>query len=214
MRMKEGGKSFKKCLMTSAPFSWPCLVSWEERFNLLSDRRCLSPTCHALHCIPTNSGQPRTSSHGYSEWVLDPIILTFKSPSTLRDNYEMPSGFQGGSDGKEFTCNAGDGGLISGWGKIPWRRKWQPTPVFLPGKSHGQRNLAGFHPEESQDYKSVRYSPQGHKSTEHKWVTKQQQWNALENFVENFACNGKLHWLVSKGNCNWKGVCLCLPWNP
>ena len=28
-------------------------------------------------------------------------------------------------------------------GKIPWRRKWQPTPVFLPGKSHGQRSLAG-----------------------------------------------------------------------
>ena len=30
-------------------------------------------------------------------------------------------------------------------GKIPWRRKWQPTPVFLPGKSHGQRNLATVH---------------------------------------------------------------------
>ena len=27
--------------------------------------------------------------------------------------------------------------------KIPWRRTWQPTPVFLPGKSHGQRSLAG-----------------------------------------------------------------------
>ena len=27
-----------------------------------------------------------------------------------------------------------------------WRRKWQPTPVFLPGKSHGQRNLAGYSP--------------------------------------------------------------------
>ena len=26
-------------------------------------------------------------------------------------------------------------------GKIPWRRKWQPTPVFLPGESHGQRSL-------------------------------------------------------------------------
>ena len=26
----------------------------------------------------------------------------------------------------------------------PWRRKWQPTPVFLPGKSHGQRTLAGY----------------------------------------------------------------------
>ena len=29
-------------------------------------------------------------------------------------------------------------------GKIPWRRKWQPTPVFLPGKSHGQRRLADY----------------------------------------------------------------------
>ena len=31
-------------------------------------------------------------------------------------------------------------------GKIPWRRKWQPTPVFLPGKSHGQRSLMGCSP--------------------------------------------------------------------
>ena len=30
--------------------------------------------------------------------------------------------------------------------KIPWRRKWQPTPIFLPGKSHGWRNLAGYSP--------------------------------------------------------------------
>ena len=28
--------------------------------------------------------------------------------------------------------------------EIPWRRKWQPTPVFLPGKSQGQRGLAGY----------------------------------------------------------------------
>ena len=31
-------------------------------------------------------------------------------------------------------------------GKSPWRRKWQPTPVFLPGKSHGQRSLKGYSP--------------------------------------------------------------------
>ena len=42
-------------------------------------------------------------------------------------------------------------GLDPWVGKIPWRRKWQPTPVFLPGESHGQRSLAG-------------YSPWGHKS--------------------------------------------------
>ena len=32
-------------------------------------------------------------------------------------------------------------------GKIPWRRKWQPTPVFLPRESHGQRSLAGYSPK-------------------------------------------------------------------
>ena len=31
-------------------------------------------------------------------------------------------------------------------GKVPWRRDWQPTPVFLPGKSHGQRRLAVYIP--------------------------------------------------------------------
>ena len=30
--------------------------------------------------------------------------------------------------------------------KIPWRRKWEPTPAFLPGESHGQRSLAGYSP--------------------------------------------------------------------
>ena len=30
--------------------------------------------------------------------------------------------------------------------KIPWRRAWQPTPVFLPGESHGHRNLEGYSP--------------------------------------------------------------------
>ena len=39
------------------------------------------------------------------------------------------------ADGKESTCNAGDMGSIPGLRKIPWRRAWQPTPVFLPGES-------------------------------------------------------------------------------
>ena len=43
-------------------------------------------------------------------------------------------------------------------GKIPWRRTWQPTPVFLPGKSHEQRSLVG-------------YSPWGHKKSD---ITDQQ----------------------------------------
>ena len=35
---------------------------------------------------------------------------------------------------------------LGGEGSIPWRRKWQPTPVFLPGESHGWRSLAGYSP--------------------------------------------------------------------
>ena len=55
-------------------------------------------------------------------------------------------GFPGGSDSKESACNAGDLGSIPGLRRSPWRREWQPTPVFLPGKFHGQRNLAGYSP--------------------------------------------------------------------
>ena len=55
--------------------------------------------------------------------------------------------FQGGAVIKDPPDNAGDPGSIDRWvGKIPWRRKWQPTPVFLPGESHGQRSLVGYSP--------------------------------------------------------------------
>ena len=44
-------------------------------------------------------------------------------------------------------ANAGDRCRFDPWvGKIPWRRKWQPTPGFLPGESLGQRSLAGYRP--------------------------------------------------------------------
>ena len=48
--------------------------------------------------------------------------------------------FPGGSEVKASACNAGD------LGSIPWRRKWQPSPVFLPGESHGRRSLVGYSP--------------------------------------------------------------------
>ena len=50
---------------------------------------------------------------------------------------------------KNLPANAGDtggAGSISKVRKIPWRRKWQPIPVFLLRKSHGQRCLAGYSP--------------------------------------------------------------------
>ena len=52
----------------------------------------------------------------------------------------------GSLGGKESTCNVGDPGSIPGLGKIPWRRKGQPSPVFLPVKSYGQRSMVGYSP--------------------------------------------------------------------
>ena len=49
--------------------------------------------------------------------------------------------------GKELTCQGRrcKGLLVHPWvGKIPWRWKWQPTPVFLPGGSHGQEGPGGL----------------------------------------------------------------------
>ena len=52
-------------------------------------------------------------------------------------------GFPGGSDSKESACRP----KLDPWvGKVLWRRKWQPTPVFLPGEFHGQRSLMGYSP--------------------------------------------------------------------
>ena len=54
--------------------------------------------------------------------------------------------FPGGSDGKASAYNVGRPRFNPWVRKIPWRRKWHPTPVLLPGKSHGLRSLVGYRP--------------------------------------------------------------------
>ena len=49
-------------------------------------------------------------------------------------------------NGKESACRSRKPRFDSLVGKIPWRRKWQPTPLFFLGKSHGQRSLVGYSP--------------------------------------------------------------------
>ena len=57
-------------------------------------------------------------------------------------------GFPGGSVVKNLPVNAGDVGLIPTSGRSPGgkKKKWQLTPVFLLGESHGQRSLVGYSP--------------------------------------------------------------------
>ena len=75
--------------------------------------------------------------------------------------------FPGGSDGKASAYNARDLGSIPGFGRFPWRKKWQPSPVLLPRKSNGRRILVG-------------YSPWGHKESDMtEWLHSPTAWTGL-----------------------------------
>ena len=76
------------------------------------------------------------------------------------DRLILLGGFPGSSAVKNPPANAGD------MGSIPGEEKWQPSPVFLPGKSCGQRGLTG-------------YCPWDRKRVEYDLVTKQQQISML-----------------------------------
>ena len=78
-------------------------------------------------------------------------------------------GFPGVSIVQNLPVCVGDSGLIPGSGRSPGE-KWQPTPVFLPGKSHGQRSLAG-------------YRPWGLKRVRHDLVTKQTRLEGIKGML-------------------------------
>ena len=73
-------------------------------------------------------------------WVEDLVTLHLMLFIWLRTY------FPGGWDGKSVCLQCGRPGFDPWVRKIPWRRKSQPTPVFLPGKSHGRRSLVGYSP--------------------------------------------------------------------
>ena len=101
--------------------------------------------------------QPRHRNKLSSDRQIDKkyVIYTYIYLLYIWSHVDFPCG----SDGKESACIAKNPGFDLWFGKIPWRREWQPTPVFLPGKSHGQRILVG-------------YSPWGHKESDIiEWLT-------------------------------------------
>ena len=67
--------------------------------------------------------------------------------------------------GKEFAwqCRRGKRCRLNPWvRKTPWSRKWQPTPVFLPGESQGRRSLVGYSPwglKELSEFSTVYFDP-------------------------------------------------------
>ena len=84
-----------------------------------------------------------TPDQSFGERYLGPVVCIFLCL------YVCVQGLHRCARVKNPPANAGDikRRRFNPWvGKIPWRRAWQPTPIFLPGESHGQRSLAGYSP--------------------------------------------------------------------
>ena len=123
-RFKKLGTSIEVCF----PFMRQCTCSWVSRK--------VSWLCAI--CLP------------------DTGFIYFGAPPSLRVlsvcmwSGLVCQGFPGGTSGKEPVCQCRrhKGRRFDPWvEKISGRRAWQPTPVFLPGESHGPRNVAGYGPK-------------------------------------------------------------------
>ena len=114
-------------------WSWGCspktnfFLSREPQFFLLK------PSTDWLRCtnfIDSNLLYLK-STLSMSRWHISKVSLYSGPPMWL--------------SGQEFTWQCRRVRFYPWFRKFPWRRKWQPIPVFLPGKSYGQRGLMGYH---------------------------------------------------------------------
>ena len=102
---------------------------------------------HPKEVIGEREVTMRTQTLGNSQksrgeyWTCHKMKVGDLSKFLFQSQRRLIVGFPGGSDGKDSPA------MQDPWvGKIPWRRKWQPTPVILPGEFHGQRSLADCSP--------------------------------------------------------------------
>ena len=121
------------------------IVRW--KWNLVTVRvtqSCPDPCKHMDYTV-----------HGILQArILELVAFPFSRGSSPPRDHIQASHIAGGffttwatreaPDGKVSACFAEAPGFDPWEGKIPWRRKWQPPPVFLPGEFHGQRSLTGY----------------------------------------------------------------------
>ena len=144
---------------------------WETSLHFISQQN-FTGEIYFLHFWRLGSPRPKCqqtcclvrSCFLDNRWPSFHWIFTWWN-GTLWDSFYIralsPLGLPWWLTGKESACKCSRHKFNPWVGKIPWRRKWQHIPVFLPGKSHGQRRLVG-------------YSPWGHR-VRHNLATKQQQ---------------------------------------
>ena len=133
-----GRQHFSDTLVTKMDLSlvWKrSKALWTTDLNLLSSLLKPSKLHTSSSLVKGQQGfsdcfHAKSQLPGYPDWVLTHIVTLL--PWWL--------------SGKTSACHCRRCWFDPWVGKIPWRRKWQPTPVFLPGKLHGQRSLAGYSP--------------------------------------------------------------------
>ena len=121
------------CIFWSVPF----LIRWLLCYLYILEIKSLSVTLFA----------GIFSQHVDCVFILSVVPFAVQKLSSLIRSYllvfafiSFAVGFPGGSDGKESTGRPG----FDPWvGKIPWRRTWQLTPIFMPGESQGLRGPVG-----------------------------------------------------------------------
>ena len=147
-----------------------CLTLWDPM-----DTRLLRPwdflgksTGVGCHFLLQGTSLPRDRTQVshivnrcFTIWATREANLHFAFEANSNSTLSRPLGFPDGSMVKS-ACQYRRCRFDPWVGKILWSRKWQPTLVFLPGKSHWQRSLVG-------------YSQWGSQSIRHNWMTKQQQ---------------------------------------
>ena len=144
---KESGQQLEGPAGRAAGAGWPkrsLAAAWAKpaACSPLTVRVLLSHPgpCWAPRCLQTSPPAPSPSANSDQP----PPNTTQGIPLCYRPC------FPSGASSKELACQCRrcNRHRFDPWvGKIPWRRKWQRAPVFLPGESHGQRSLVGYSPQ-------------------------------------------------------------------
>ena len=128
-----------------------CLWPWSHgRFfcEWLSGRHLVSPPFHVRTPVPWPWAPPLWPRVAcVTSWdILSPDAATLRLGLQHRsfEGTQFSSGLPWWLSSKESACRCSRRGFDPWVGKIRWRRKWHPTPVFLSGESHGQRSLESY----------------------------------------------------------------------
>ena len=117
----------------------PFLIGWENKYiqEHFTEYLKLQRTIHLSLSLLY---PPTQLSYNFSQKVISNTCSSDQIPSLCIPRASLVV------HGEESTCQCRRPQVQSWVGKISWRRKWHHTPVFMPGKSYGQRRLASYSP--------------------------------------------------------------------